>query len=118
MKTKREMPLADALDEIAMVVEGLKENGSAKLDGRELKLDEPVTLEIESEAGKKKAELEFEIKWPAKKSAAMSADGTPKRRVRRRYIALGAVAAVMGAAALIAAQRRRMAGNEDEEDEI
>jgi hypothetical protein len=118
MKTKREMPLAQALDEIASEVQRLKNDGSARMNGHEIKMDEPVTLEIEKESKKKGAELEFEIKWPAKKAskAAMSAAGEekPRRRIRRRWLALGALAA-LGAGALLVARRRH--GSEDDEDE-
>jgi hypothetical protein len=120
MKTKREMPLLEALDEIASEVQQLKREGSARLNGKEIKLDEPVMLEIEKESGRKGAELEFEIKWPAKKmrgaSASLSADGTPKRRIRRRYLALGALAA-LGAGALLVARRRRSSDEDEEDDE-
>src|SRR2546426_11677590 len=68
MKMKREMPLSEALDEIADRVQQLKSEGAARVNGYEVKLDEPAMLEIESEAEKGKAELEFEIKWePGKK---------------------------------------------------
>src|SRR2546425_1273327 len=67
MKMKREMPLSEALDEIADRVQQLKSEGAARVNGYEVKLDEPVMLEIESEAEKGKAELEFEIKWEAGK---------------------------------------------------
>src|SRR5207249_11006717 len=67
MKMKREMPLSEALDEIADRVQQLKSEGAARVNGYEVKLDEPVVLEIESEAEKGKAELEFEIKWEAGK---------------------------------------------------
>ncbi len=66
MKSKREMPLGQALDEIASTVERVKKDGAARANGYEVKLDEPVMLEIETEAEKGKAEMEFEIKWEAK----------------------------------------------------
>jgi hypothetical protein len=121
MKTKREMPLLEALDEIASEVQQLKREGSARLNGHEIKMDDPVMLEIEKESGKKGAELEFEIKWPVKKArgkaaASLSADGAPKRRIRRRYLALGALAA-LGAGALLVARRRRSSDEDEEDDE-
>ncbi len=94
MKTKREMPLAEALDEIASAVRELKEKGSARVNGNEIKLADKVMLEIEEEAEKGKAEIEFEIKWPVK-------------RRRRGRVLLGAVAgAAIGAAALTVVRRR------------
>ena len=63
MKKEREMPLGEALDEIESTVQRLKKEGAARANGYEVKLDEPVTLEIETEAAKGKAELEFDIKW-------------------------------------------------------
>src|SRR5207302_3792140 len=64
MKIKRELPLGEALDEIASVAQGLKASGDAvEVDGRRFKLDDRVTLEIEFEAKDGKTELEFEVKW-------------------------------------------------------
>jgi len=106
MKSKREMPLAQALDEIASTVQRLKKEGAARANGYEVKLDEPVVLEIESEAEKGKAELDFEIKWQAGK----------KRRRGRRRLLLGALAgAAIGAAALTVMRRRHQ---EEEEEEL
>ena len=105
MKSKREMPLAQALDEIASTVQRLKKEGAARANGYEVKVDEPVMLEIETEAEKGKAELEFEIKWQAK--------GKKDRRGGR--LLLGAVAgAAIGAAALTVMRRRRRSDVEDE----
>jgi hypothetical protein len=120
MKTKREMPLLEALDEIASEVQRLKDDGSARLNGQEIQMDEPVMLEIEKEAGKKGAELEFDIKWPAKKgsSAALMSSPRPSRRLmRRRWLLLG-LGAALAAGALVLARRQRGMGDEDEEDDI
>jgi hypothetical protein len=106
MKSKREMPLEQALDEIASTVQRLKKEGAARANGYEVKLDEPVMLEIESEAEKGKAELEFEIKWQAK--------GKKSRGGRR--LVLGVLAAgAIGAAALTVMRRRRQGAGEEEE---
>jgi hypothetical protein len=105
MKSKREMPLGQALDEIASTVERVKKDGAARANGYEVKLDEPVTLEIETEAEKGKAELEFEIKWQAEK----------KGRGGRRLIVGALAGAAIGAAALAAMRRRRQSGAEEEE---
>src|SRR5213592_4184675 len=106
MKVKREMRLSEALDEIADRLQQLKSDGAARVNGYEVKLDEPVVLEIESEAEKGKAELEFEIKWEAGK----------KRSRRGRRLLLGAAAgAAVGAAALTVIRRRRQGGDEEEE---
>jgi len=99
------MPLSEALDEIADRVRQLKNDGAARVNGYEVKLDEPVVLEIESEAEKGKAELEFEIKWQAGKKA---------RRGRRLLLGAAAGAAV-GAAALTVMRRRRQQGDEEYE---
>jgi len=99
------MPLSEALDEIADRVQQLKNDGAARVNGYEVKLDEPVVLEIESEAEKGKAELEFEIKWQAGKKA---------RRGRRLLLGAAAGAAV-GAAALTVMRRRRQQGDEEYE---
>jgi hypothetical protein len=107
MKKQREMPLGEALDEIGSTVQRLKKEGAARANGHEVKLDEPVTLEIETEAAKGKAELEFEIKWQAK--------GKKGRRGGR--LLLGALAAgAIAAAALTVMRRRRQ--SEAEEDEF
>ena len=104
MKSKREMPLSQALDEIASTVQRLKKEGAARANGYEVKLDEPVVLEIESEAEKGKAELEFEIKWEAK----------GKKGGRRGRVLLGALAAAgIGAAAYTVIRRRRQSGEEE-----
>ncbi len=105
MKVKREMRLSDALDEIAERVQQLKSEGAARVNGYEVKLDEPVVLEIESEAENGKAELEFEIKWEAGK----------KRRRGRRLLMGAAASAAVGAAALTVLRRRRQE-NEGEEE--
>jgi hypothetical protein len=119
MKTKREMPLLEALDEIVSEVQRLKGNGSARLNGQEIQLDDPVTLEIEKEASKKGGELEFEIKWPARKSmksGSLAVAGAPKRRIRRRWLAIGALAA-LGAGAMLVARRSHGSSDEEDEDE-
>jgi len=105
MKSKREMPLSEALEEIASTVQRLKKEGAARANGYEVKLDEPVVLEIESEAEKGKAELDFEIKWQAGK----------KRRRGRRRLLLGALAGAAIGAAALTVMRRRMHGEEEEE---
>jgi hypothetical protein len=80
MKTKREMTLAQALEEIDSATQEIRSRGGALVDGQEFKLDELVTLEVESEAKKKKAELEFEIKFkPASMPEAKEATPPPTR---------------------------------------
>jgi hypothetical protein len=115
MKTKREMTLAQALEEIDSATQEIKSRGAAVVDGREYNLDEPVTLEIESEAKKKKAELEFEIKF---KPGAMpeAKEAEPSRRRGRMGLLLGAASAAAIATALIVSRRRRR--SEDGEDEF
>jgi hypothetical protein len=109
MKKQREMPLGEALDEIESTVQRLKKEGSARANGYEVKLDEPVVLEIESEAEKGKAELDFEIKWQAER----------KRGGGRRRLLLGMLAgAAAGAVALTVIRRRRGAAGAAEEDEF
>lgn len=116
MKTKREMTLAQALEEIDSATQEIKSRGAAVVDGREFNLDEPVTLEIESEAGKKKAELEFEIKFtPAGQSEAREEKRAPRRGRRRLGLIIGAASAAAIATALIVSRRRGR--GEDEEDE-
>jgi hypothetical protein len=105
MKKQREMPLGEALDEIGSTVQRLKKEGAARANGYEVKLDEPVTLEIETEAAKGKAELEFEIKWQA-----------GKKRRRGGRVLLGVLAAgAIGAAALTVMRRRGQSEAEEEE---
>ena len=105
MKVKRELSLSEALDEISERVQQVKSDGAARVNGYEVKLDEPVVLEIESEAEKGKAELEFEIKWEAVK----------KRRRGRRLLLGAAVGAAAGAAALTVMRRRRQGGEGEDE---
>jgi hypothetical protein len=106
MKKQREMPLGEALDEIESTVQRLKKEGAARANGYEVKLEEPVMLEIETEAEKGKAELDFEIKWQAGK----------KRGGGRRRLLFGALAAgAIGAAALTVMRRRRQSEAEEEE---
>jgi len=110
MKVKREMQMSEALEEISTAVQRLKGNGSARVNGHEIALDDPVTLEIETESGKKSAELEFEIKWAA---------GTARRKQgggRRRLLL--AVTGVALAAGAIAVSRRRNRHGGEEEDEV
>jgi len=113
MKTKREMPLSEALEEISSAVERLKEEGAARVNGSEVKLDDPVMLDIEMEAEKGKAEIEFEIKWPPGKSKPGGKE-RGKSGGRRRLL-LGAVTGIaLGAAALAMMRRRRWPEEEDE----
>jgi hypothetical protein len=86
MKTKREMPLAEALEQISSTVQRLKEEGAARANGSEVRLDDPVTLEIETESRKGKGELEFEIKWPTEVEAGRQGkrEGRQKAVVLRR----------------------------------
>jgi len=100
------MPLEQALDEIASTVQRLKKEGAARANGYEVKLDEPVMLEIETEAEKGKAELEFEINWQAK-----GKKGRGGRRLVLGVLAAGAI----GAAALTVMRRRRQGAGEEEE---
>jgi hypothetical protein len=113
MKTKREMPLSEALEEISSTVERLKEEGAARVNRSEVKLDDPVMLEIEMEAEKGQAEIEFEIKWPPAKSKPGS-----KERGKgggRRRLFFGAVTGIaLGAAALTMMRRRRRSEEEDD----
>jgi hypothetical protein len=109
MKTKREMPLVEALDEIAAVVQGLKGDGAAKVDGHEIGLDDRVMLEIETESGKKNAELDFDIKWAKNKAKG-------KRGGGKTLLALALTGAAVGAGAMIMARRRKSAENEFEDE--
>src|SRR5207249_7216233 len=77
----------------------------SRVNGYEVKLDEPVVLEIESEAEKGKAELEFEIKWEA---------GKKWGRGGRRLLLGAAASAAAGAVALSVLRRRRQQGEGDE----
>lgn len=114
MKVKREMPLADALEEISTVVQQLKGNGSAKVNGHELDLDDRVTLEIESESSKKGGELEFEIKWPPEKSKGKAKAVNGKARGgKRRWFVWALTGAALGAGALYVAKKRRGSSEED-----
>lgn len=63
MEQMKELPLANALDEIASVIEQIKTTGSVKLNGQEVKVGDPVHLEMELEIDGDGAELEFELKW-------------------------------------------------------
>ena len=108
MKVKREMPLAEALDEISTVVQGLKGDGAARVNGHEIGLDDQVTLEIETESGKKNAELEFEIKWAKDKARKKKGGGR-----RRLLLAVTGVALAAGA---IAVAKRRNRGAEEEDE--
>ncbi len=113
MKTKRGMPLSEALEEISSAVERLKEEGAARVNGSEVKLDDPVILEIEMEVEKGKAEIEFEIKWPPGKSK-LGGKERGKGGGRRRLF-FGAVTGIaLGAAALTMIRRRRGSEGEDE----
>jgi len=109
MKVKREMPMSEALEEISTAVQRMKGDGAARVNGHEIALDDPVTLEIETESGKKSAELEFEIKWAAGKARRKKSGGR-----RRLLLAVTGVALAAGA---IAVARRRNRGGE-EEDEV
>lgn len=108
MKVKRQVPMSEALEEISTVVQGLKENGSARVNGHEIGLDDQVTLEIATESDKKNAELEFEIKWAKGKARAKKGGG-------RGRLLLAATGLAMGAAA-VAMMRRRQRGDEMEEE--
>jgi hypothetical protein len=108
VKTKRQMPLSEALDEISTLVQGLKGNGSAQVNGHEIELDDQVTLEIETESGKKNAELEFDIKWARGKAKRKKGGG-------RSRLMLAATGLAVGAAA-VAMMRRRSRGGEMEEE--
>jgi hypothetical protein len=106
MKTKREMTLVEALDEIASISEEIRSSGAATLDGRQFALEHPVVLEIESESGKKKAELEFEIKFRQEPAEVSPGEEEPHRGGRAGFVVvlLAAVAVVAG---LFTLRRRR-----------
>jgi hypothetical protein len=103
MKTKREMPLGEALEEISTAAQAIK-SGSVLVADREIALDEPVTLEIETESSKKSAELEFEIKWPAEKSKA-GGNGA-KGGGRWPWLLVAAMGIAAGAAAFVVTRKR------------
>ena len=63
MEQQKELPLANALAEIASVIEQIKTTGLVKLNGQEVKVGDPVHLEMELEIDGDGAELEFELKW-------------------------------------------------------
>jgi hypothetical protein len=105
MKTRREMTLAEALDEIAAASEEIRASGGATVDGQEFTLEHPVVLEIESEAGKKEAELEFEIKFRRGPAAEWADEAEPKRGGRAGFI-VGLLAAVAAVAAIMTLRRR------------
>ena len=115
MKVKREMPLLDALEEISTVVQQLKGDGTAKVNGHELGLDDRVTLEIETESSKKGGELDFDIKWPPQKSKgkAKAVNGKAKGGGKRRWFVWALTGAALGGAALYAAKKRRGSSEED-----
>lgn len=114
MKTKRKMTLAQALEEIDSVSQEIKARGSAVLDGQEFNLGAPVTLEIESEAGRKKAELEFEIKF--KPGPMTQGKARKPARWSRARLFLGTASAAVLVAAVIASRRRRRGEDEGEEE--
>jgi len=62
MKVKRKTTLGQALDEVVATASQIREKGALP-DGRMLRLEREVTLEIEFEREKDERELEFEIKW-------------------------------------------------------
>ena len=63
MEQQKELPLANALAEIASVIEQIKTTGLVKLNGQEVKAGDPVHLEMELGVDGDGAELEFELKW-------------------------------------------------------
>ncbi len=63
MEQQKELPLGDALSEISDVIEQIKATGSVKLNGQQVKIGDPVHLEMELEVDGDEAELEFELKW-------------------------------------------------------
>ena len=113
MKTKREMPLAEALEQISSTVQRLKEEGAARANGSEVKLDDPVTLEIETESKKGKGELEFEIKWPLGKSKPGGKE-RGKGGGRRRLFFVAVTGMALGGVALAMMRRRHRSEEEDE----
>jgi hypothetical protein len=104
------MPLSEALDAVVAMAEQLKTDETTRLNGRKVKLEEPVTLEIEMESGKKGAELEFEIKWPK--------EGKDPRRSagKGRWLFLGAMAAAIGATAFFVTKKVR--GSDKDADQM
>jgi hypothetical protein len=119
MKVKRDMPLAEALEEITTVVQQLKGSGPAKVNGHELGMDDKVTLEIETESTKKGGELEFEIKWPPAKSKGKNtvelSEGK-KRSGKRRWFIWALVGAAATAGAIAVARRRQSSGDEYDDE--
>jgi 5-(carboxyamino)imidazole ribonucleotide mutase len=65
MESRREMSLAEALEEISATVEQIKATGTARSGGWEVTVGDRVTLEVEAEVEEDRGELEFEISWPA-----------------------------------------------------
>ena len=106
MKTKREMTLAEALDEIASMSDEIRSNGAATVDGHRFALEHPVVLEIEAEGGGKKAELEFEIKFRQEPAEPSAGEEEPHRGGRGGFPVV-LVAAVAVVAGLFALRRRR-----------
>lgn len=65
MESRREMSLGQALEEISAIVQQIKATGTARLGDRDVKVGDPVALELEVEVEEDRGELEFEISWPA-----------------------------------------------------
>lgn len=64
MEARKEIPLAEALDELSALMQEIKATGVARHGDDEVKLGDLVALEVEAETDKGEGELEFEFKWP------------------------------------------------------
>lgn len=63
LKIERTTTLNGALEQVTTLAEWIKAGGPGPVDGREYKMDDEVSLEIEFEVKDNSPELEFEIKW-------------------------------------------------------
>lgn len=62
-ETVKQIALAEAIEELEGILASLRNTGTCRVNGHDLRISDTVDLEIEAEAEEEGGELEFEIGW-------------------------------------------------------
>jgi hypothetical protein len=83
MKITRTLTLGQALDEVVQMAQMLKSGPATAINGRRLDLKREVEYHLAFEDDGGEIELDFEIKWKARRQGAGRSTTTTKRPTKR-----------------------------------
>ena len=68
-ETVKQLALTEAIEELEGILVSLRNTGTCRVNGHDLRIGDTVKLEIEAEAEEERGELEFEISWASEQPA-------------------------------------------------